>query len=79
MKMAEPKKINVALIGYKFMGRAHSHAYKDRHMFFETDAIPVMKVIFGRNEEAVKKVDSQFGWERYETSWEKTIKREDKD
>lgn len=77
--MAEQKKINVALIGYKFMGKAHSNAYKNMPIFFETDAIPVMKVICGRNEEALKKVAHQFGWEEYETSWEKIIKREDID
>lgn len=56
MKITEPRKINIALIGYKFMGKAHSHAYKDMPMFFEPEAIPVMKVICGRNEEALKRV-----------------------
>ncbi len=79
VKMAKPKKINIALIGYKFMGKAHSHAYRDMPMFFDVDAIPVMKVICGRNEEAVKKVANQFGWQEYETSWEKLMKREDID
>ena len=77
--MAEQKRINVALIGYKFMGKAHSNAYRNMPMFFDTDAIPVMKVICGRNEEALKKVAGQFGWEEYETSWEKVIDREDID
>lgn len=79
MEMAEQKRINVALIGYKFMGKAHSNAYRNMPMFFDTDAIPVMKVICGRNEEALKKVAGQFGWEEYETSWEKVIDREDID
>ncbi len=77
--MGKKKKINVALIGYKFMGKTHSHAYKDMPMFFDADAIPVMKVICGRNEDALKKVANQFCWEECETSWEKVIKREDID
>ena len=77
--MEEKRKINVALIGYKFMGKAHSHAYKDMPMFFDADAVPVMKIICGRNEKALKKAANQFGWEEYETSWEKVIKRKDID
>lgn len=77
--MVKPKKVNVALIGCGFMGRTHSQAYKDMPMFFEAEAIPVMKVICDWNEEAAKKASRQFGWEEYETSWEKTIKREDID
>jgi len=77
--MTELKKINVALIGYRFMGKAHSHAYKDMSMFFEPEAVPVMKVICGLNEETLKKAAARFGWEEYDTSWEKVINREDID
>lgn len=72
-------KINVGLIGYKFMGKAHSHAYKDVSMFFKPKAAPVMKTICGRDEAGVKKAAGQFGWESYETSWERLVKRKDID
>jgi len=49
------KSINVGMIGYKFMGKAHSHAYRDVAMFFETETIPVMKVICGRTEQLLLK------------------------
>jgi len=74
-----PKEIRVGLVGYKFMGKAHSHAYKDLTMFFEPKAIPVMKAICGRNEEAVRRVAQRYGWESYETSWEKLVERDDID
>jgi len=71
------KKINVGMVGYKFMGKAHSHAYRDVDMFFETETVPVMKVICGRTETAVSEAARRFGWEAYETSWEKIVQRQD--
>jgi len=71
------KKINVGMVGYKFMGKAHSHAYRDVAMFFKTETVPVMKVICGRTETAVSEAARRFGWEAYETSWEKLLQRQE--
>ena len=73
------RQINVALIGYKFMGKAHSHAYKDVGFFFDGDCTPVMKVICGRHEVTLKAAAEAFGWEEYDTSWERVVEREDID
>ncbi|MBD3181028.1 gfo/Idh/MocA family oxidoreductase [Candidatus Poribacteria bacterium] len=73
------KKVNVGLVGYKFMGKAHSNAYSDVAMFFDMDAEPVMKAICGRNEEGVKAAAEKFGWESYETNWKDLAKRDDID
>jgi len=73
------KKINVGMVGYKFMGKAHSHAYRDAPMFFKMKAVPVMKVICGRTEAEVAEAAKTYGWESYETSWEKLIARDDVD
>ena len=73
------KKINVALIGYKFMGKAHSRAYRDVAMFFNPAVQPVLKVLCGRSEADVKDAAVKFGWEEHETSWEKVVEREDID
>jgi len=73
------KSINVGMIGYKFMGKAHSHAYRDVSMFFETETIPVMKVICGRTEQALAEAAKRFGWENYETSWKKVIQKDNID
>jgi hypothetical protein len=43
------KTARIGLIGYKFMGKAHSHAYKDVEMFFNPTISPVMKCICGRH------------------------------
>jgi predicted dehydrogenase len=74
-----PRKINVALIGYQFMGKAHSNAYRQMSHFFDSDAIPVMKVICGRNEAAVRAAAGKLGWEEWNTSWEQVVKRKDID
>ena len=75
-----PKQINVGLVGYQFMGKAHSHAYKDMGFFFpDAGAMPVMKALCGRNREAVQAAADQFGWEEVETSWKRLVQREDID
>ncbi|SVD66569.1 uncharacterized protein METZ01_LOCUS419423, partial [marine metagenome] len=75
-----PKNINVGLIGYSFMGKAHSHAYKDMPFFFpEAAGVPVMKAICGRNRANVKDAANTFGWDEYETNWKDLIARNDID
>jgi len=69
--------LNVGLIGYKFMGKAHSHALKDVGMFFDLSVKPVMKVICGRDEAGVAKAAQQYGWEEFTTSWEELVTRDD--
>jgi predicted dehydrogenase len=73
------KKINVGMVGYKFMGKAHSHAYKDIGMFFEPGADVVMKAICGRDEAGVKAAADKFGWESYETDYRDLVARNDID
>ncbi|MBB6671021.1 Gfo/Idh/MocA family protein [Cohnella nanjingensis] len=67
------------MVGYKFMGKAHSHAYKDVGMFFDLEAGVAMKAICGRDEQGVQEAAEKFGWESYETDWRKLVAREDID
>src|SRR4051812_6741194 len=74
------KTLNVGIVGYKFMGKAHSNAYRQVAAFFPDVAFhPVMKAICGRDEEAVRAAAAQFGWEGYETDWRKLVARDDID
>lgn len=73
------KKVRIGLVGYKFMGKAHSNAYIKMPMFFETKSVPVLKAICGRTEKAVVQATKKFGWESYEICWEKLLKRTDID
>lgn len=74
------KKVNVGLVGYKFMGKAHSFGFKNVVAAFpDVEAEPVMKAIAGRNEAAVREAMEQFGWESSETDYRRLLAREDID
>ena len=73
------KQLNIGLVGYKFMGKAHSNALARLPMFFDLDADIKMKCICGRDPEWVAQSAKKFGWEEYETSWEKLVARDDID
>lgn len=73
------KKINVAIIGTKFMGRAHSNAWSSVSKFFDLGLEPVMKVACGRDPEETADFAENWGWEFAETDWQKVVEREDVD
>lgn len=73
------KELRIGMVGYKFMGKAHSHAYRDLPMFFPNTVKPIMQAICGRNEAAVREAASQFGWQSWETDWRELVKRDDID
>ena len=74
------KKLNVAMIGYDFMGRAHSNAWRQVARFMpDLPYEPVMKVVAGRTEPKVKEAAERLGWEEYATRWEDVIARKDID
>ena len=70
-------KINVGLIGYKFMGKAHSNAYLSVSKFFSTKLEPVMKVVCGRDAKAVQDFQKQWGWQEYSVNWREVVSRDD--
>jgi predicted dehydrogenase len=71
--------LNIAMIGYKFMGKAHSNAWRQVGHFFDVPFSPVMKVICGRNETEVKRAATVYGWQEHATNWEKVVARKDID
>ncbi|MFI2858697.1 Gfo/Idh/MocA family protein [Paenibacillus sp. JSM ZJ436] len=71
--------LRVGMIGYKFMGKAHSNAYRALPMFFPKAAKPEMAVICGRDGQAVQEAADRFGWAESETDWRALIAREDID
>ncbi len=71
--------INIALIGYKFMGKAHSNAYRQVSHFFPGKFTPRLKVICGRDRAGLEAAARQFGWEETETDWRRVIERKDID
>jgi predicted dehydrogenase len=73
------KNLNVGLIGYGFMGRAHSNALRRVSNFFDLEYQPVLKAVCGRDEAKVKAFAGKWGYESYETDWRKLIARDDID
>lgn len=73
------KELRVAMIGYGFMGRAHSNAYKRLADFFPVQHKPVLKVACARNEEKAKAFAANWGYERVETDWRKVVEAADVD
>ena len=73
------KPLNVGLIGYGFMGRAHSNAFRKVSNFFDLDYQPVLKAICGREEEKVKAFARKWGYQSHETDWHKLLARPDID
>jgi len=73
------KQLNVGLIGYKFMGKAHSSGWQRVGMFFDPSAKIGLKAICGRDAGWVEESRAKFGWESAETSWKKLVARKDID
>jgi predicted dehydrogenase len=74
-----PNKINVAMLGCGFMGRAHSNAYLNVNRFFDLEFEPVRKVVTGQTETEVRPFAERWGWKEYATDWRKVIDRKDID
>ncbi|HLU22306.1 Gfo/Idh/MocA family protein [Lederbergia graminis] len=78
--MADVKKeLRIGMVGYKFMGKAHSHAFRDVSFYFDPKVEPVLQAICGRQEEDLKQAAEKMGWNSYETDWRKLIERDDID
>src|SRR5712675_1878068 len=73
------KPLNIGLVGYGFMGRAHSNAFRKVSNFFDLPYQPVLKAVCGRDEAKVKAFAGRWGYESTETDWRKLIAREDID
>jgi predicted dehydrogenase len=73
------KDLRIGLIGYGFMGRAHSNAYRRVNNFFDLEYRPVLKTVCGRDKEKAQAFADQWGYESVETDWRKVIDRKDID
>ncbi|HXY32982.1 MAG TPA: Gfo/Idh/MocA family oxidoreductase, partial [Planctomycetaceae bacterium] len=73
------KALNIGLIGYGFMGRAHSNAYLRVNNFFTLAHRPVLKAICARSADQAKAFADTWGYESVETDWRKLVARKDVD
>jgi predicted dehydrogenase len=73
------KPLRIGMIGYGFMGRAHSNAYRQVSQFFDLAHKPVLQACCARNEAKIKDFAARWGYASYETDWRKLIARDDID
>jgi predicted dehydrogenase len=71
--------VNVALIGYAFMGRAHSNAWRQVVPFLSPRLTPRLRVICGRSARKVEAARRQWGWDETATDWQAVVSRPDVD
>lgn len=71
--------LSVGMVGYAFMGAAHSHAWRTAPRFFDLPLRPRMTAVAGRDEARVKAAAARLGWDSTETSWQSLIERDDID
>ena len=73
------KPLNIGMIGYGFMGKAHTNAYATVGNFFELEHEPVLKALCARNAEKAQEFADNWGYESVETDWRALIARDDID
>jgi predicted dehydrogenase len=77
--MADKPPLRVAMVGYAFMGAAHSQAWRNAHRFFDLPAVPELAVLCGRDASGVKAAAERLGWQETATDWREIVAREDID
>lgn len=71
--MSTTRTLVVGLIGYGFMGKAHSNAWRQVAHFFDIPAKVRLRTICGRDAAALKAAATKLGWEKAETDWRRVI------
>ncbi len=79
MTSTHERLLRVGMIGYSFMGVAHSQAWRNAPSFFELSLRPELTAICGRDGAAAQKVADRFGWQSVETDWRALLARDDVD
>ncbi len=67
------------MIGYQFMGKAHSNAYRQVGRFFDLPCEVVMHTLCGRTEGPLREAADQFGWANTQTDWQRVVEDPDID
>jgi len=71
--------LRVGMVGYAFMGAAHSQAWRTVNRAFDLPLSAQMSVVCGRDEEKVAAAAAQFGWSGHTTDWRELVARDDID
>ena len=74
-----PGRIGIGMVGYAFMGMAHSQGWRNARSFFDPPLVPDLVAIGGRNAEAAGEMARRFDWQHVETDWRALVERPDVD
>jgi predicted dehydrogenase len=77
--MSKRKPLRIGMIGYGFMGRAHSNAYNRVNNFFDLEYEPVLQAVCARDEAKAQKFADTWGYLSVVTDWRKLLERKDID
>src|SRR5690349_6590556 len=75
----EMKKLNIGMVGYGFMGRTHSNAFRQAPRFFDVPYEPVLKTLCARNKARADAFAAKWGYEKVETDWRAMVDAKDID
>jgi len=76
LEREQTRPLGVAMIGYAFMGKVHSHAWRNVASFFDVPAFE-QKVLVGRDASLVAEAAAKYGWTESATDWRSVIERDD--
>src|SRR5690606_13747008 len=72
-------RLGVGMVGYAFMGAAHSQAWRVAPRFFDLPLRTEMMVVAGRSADRVQAAAARLGWAEAETDWRRLLERDDVD
>ncbi|WP_423463286.1 Gfo/Idh/MocA family protein [Promicromonospora sp. MS192] len=74
---SEKNELGVGMVGYAFMGAAHSQAWRTAPRFFDLALAPRMRAVAGRDEAAVRAAADRLGWDEAVVGWQGLLTRDD--
>jgi predicted dehydrogenase len=77
MNDTDKPSLGIGMVGYSFMGRVHSQAWRNVSAFFDTPYVPAMAVLAGRSGDKVSAAAARMGWAAAETDWKELLRRDD--
>ncbi|MDT3439522.1 MULTISPECIES: Gfo/Idh/MocA family protein [unclassified Pseudofrankia] len=77
--MTERQRLGVGMVGYAFMGAAHSQAWRSVNRFFDLPLEVDLAAVCGRDQEKVTAAAARLGWRSHETDWKALLRRDDVD
>ena len=77
--VSAPGRLGIGMVGYSFMGVAHSQGWRNARSFFDPSLVPDLVAVGGRDATAAGDLARRFDWQHVETDWRALIARPDVD